>query len=164
MARKRKLGHTNLRPHARGKRQQATPNEISDENGNHAISKTEAKDDCQRSDQPDRQSHVGREPECKQRTRTAMPLTGRNLLDPMWLYRQHLPTILASHFHRVLSRTDLAHRYLLCCQGLCPKNLTSRLLFGQVGILPKKMALCLTHTWIVSPHKYFGTIRYTAVN
>jgi hypothetical protein len=92
-----------------------------------------------------------------------MPLTGRDLLDPMRLYRQHLPTILASHFHLVLSRTDLADRYLLCCQGLCPKSLTSRLLFGQVGILPKKMALCLTHTWIVPPHKYYGTTPYTAV-
>src|SRR6266566_8580352 len=50
MARKRKLGHPNLRPHARGERQQATPNEISYENGNHTISKTEAKNDCQRSD------------------------------------------------------------------------------------------------------------------
>src|SRR6266480_5875184 len=113
MARKRKLGHTNLRPHARGKRQQATPYEISYENGNHTIDKTEAEYDCQRPDQPDGQSHIGREPERKQRTRTTMPLTGRDLLDPMRLYRQHPLTIRATHFHRVLNRTDLTHRSLL---------------------------------------------------
>src|SRR5713226_9931370 len=86
------------------------------ENGNHTIGKAEAKNDCQCSDQPDGQPHVGREPERKQRTRTTMPLTGRDLLDPMRLHGKHLLTILASHFHRVLNRTDLAHRYLLCCQ------------------------------------------------
>src|SRR5712691_7910344 len=141
MARKRKLGHTNLRPHARGKRQQATPYEISYENGNHTIDKTEAEYDCQRPDQPDGQSHVGREPERKQRTRTTMPLTGRDLLDPMRLYRQHLPTILASHFHRVLSRTDLAHRYLLCCQDrhwgtlMCARQRGARQLFSLLIIV-----------------------------
>src|SRR5713101_5550104 len=86
------------------------------ENGNHTIGKAEAKNDCQCSDQLDGQPHVGREPERKQRTRTTMPLTGRDLLDPMRLHGKHLLTILASHFHRVLNRTDLAHRYLLCCQ------------------------------------------------
>src|SRR5260370_42231499 len=116
MPRKRKLGHTNLRPHARGKRQQAATNDISYENGNHAIGKAEAKNDCQCSDQPDGQPHVGREPERKQRTRTTMPLTGRDLLDPMRLHSKHLLTVLASHFYRVLNRTNLAHRYLLCCQ------------------------------------------------
>src|SRR5436305_15078948 len=97
MARKRKLGHTNLRPHARGKRQQATPYEISYENGNHTIDKTEAEYDCQRPDQPDGQSNIGREPERKQRTRTTMTHTGRAMLAPNRHYHQHLPPILYSH-------------------------------------------------------------------
>src|SRR5713226_808636 len=106
------------------------------ENGNHAIGKAEAKNDCQCSDQPDGQPHVGREPERKQRTRTTMPLTGRDLLDPMRLYGKHLLTILASHFHRVLNRTDLAHRYLLICYY-----------FSR----PSRSRVCRDHPCTISP-------------
>src|SRR5690242_8908247 len=54
-----KLRHTDLRPHTCCQGQKRTPDDVADENCRHAVPEPQAKDNCQGSYQPYRQSHVG---------------------------------------------------------------------------------------------------------
>ena len=110
MAGKGQLGHADRRPHARGQRQERAADQVADDDGGHAVGKTQTKTHGQSPNQPHRQAHIRRQPQTKEGADGAVALVRRDPLDAMRLDDQHLLSIAFGLIGPVTRRHCPIHR------------------------------------------------------